>query len=76
MAAQKSDSPEPVAAAKPAVPVPSVSDGSEVKGPVPAARSEALEVELAMLEAMLPPEAERTPRPTRVDSPKDSGDPR
>lgn len=40
--------------------------------PVPAPkRSEALEAELAMLETMLPPEAERSAEPTRVDPAKD-----
>jgi len=41
--------------------------------PVPASRSEALEAELAMLEAMLPAEAERTAQPTRVDPVDDHG---
>lgn len=57
MATQKSDSPEPVAA----------------PDAVPAPRSEALEAELAMLEAILPPEADRTPQPNRVDRAKDHG---
>jgi hypothetical protein len=57
MAPQKPDSPKPVAVPK----------------PVPAPRSEALEAELAMLEAMLPPEAERSAQPNRVDPAKDRG---
>ena len=40
----------------------------------PAPRSEALEAELAMLEAILPAEAERSVQPTRTDSPRDCGD--
>lgn len=51
MTAQKPDSPEPLPAA----------------APVPAARSEALEAELAMLEAILPPNADRVAQTTRVD---------
>lgn len=58
MATQKTDSPEPVA----------------IPDAVPAPRSEALEAELAMLESMLPPEAERTPQPNRVDRAEDHGD--
>jgi hypothetical protein len=57
MATQKPDSTTPVPAPK----------------PVPAPRSEALEAELAMLEAILPPEAEGSAQPTPVDPPKDSG---
>lgn len=60
MGTQKPDSPEPVPAPKPAL--------SVANGPVPAPRSEALEAELAMLEAILPPEAK--------GSPKDGGDTR
>jgi hypothetical protein len=60
MATQKSDSPEPTAT-KPA------------KGPAPSARSEALEAELAMLEAMLPAETERPAQSTRVDPATDCG---
>jgi hypothetical protein len=69
MAAQQSDSPEPPAAAKPA-------QGVANAPVVPASRSEALEAELAMLEAILPPEAERPAQPTRVDPPSDRGDTR
>jgi hypothetical protein len=58
MAIQKPDSPNPVPTPKP--------------GPAP--RSEALEAELAMLEAILPTAAESSAQPTRVDSPKDRGD--
>lgn len=47
MATQKPDSPQPVPALK----------------PVPAPRSEALEAELAMLEAILPPEAKGSDSP-------------
>ena len=60
MAIPKPDSPKPVTAPKP--------------GPAP--RSEALEAELAMLEAILPTDAESSAQPTRVDSPKDRGDTR
>jgi hypothetical protein len=55
---QKPDSPKPVPAAKP--------------GPAP--RSEAMEAELAMLEAILPPAAERSAQPTRDGPPTDRGD--
>ena len=57
MAPQKPDSPNPVAAPKPA----------------PSPRSEALEAELAMLESMLPPEAERSAQPNQVDPARDRG---
>jgi hypothetical protein len=60
MATPKPDSPEPVPAAK----------------PVPASRSEALEAELAMLEAILPPKANGSAQPAPVDPPKDSGESR
>jgi len=40
---------------------------------VPTPRSEALEAELAMLEAMLPAEAERNAKPNRVDPATDRG---
>jgi hypothetical protein len=65
MAPQKSDSPEPVTAAKPAL--------SGANGPSPSPRSEALEAELAMLEAMLPVEAERSAQPTPVAPANDRG---
>jgi hypothetical protein len=65
MAPQKPDSPNPVAAPKPAL--------SVANGPAPSPRSEALEAELAMLEAMLPAETERSAQPTRVDPAKDRG---
>ena len=55
MATQKPDQNQPGPAAK----------------PVPTRRSDALEAELAMLEAMLPPEAEGSARPAPVDPPKD-----
>jgi len=45
---------------------PEITPGSQ-----PAPRSEALEAELAMLEAMLPPEAESSARPAPVDPPTD-----
>ena len=57
MAPQKSDSTEPVTASEPA----------------PSPRSEALEAELAMLEAILPVEAENSARPTRIDPANDRG---
>jgi hypothetical protein len=57
MAPQKPDSTTPV----------------PVRTPVPASRSEALEAELAMLEAMLPSEAERSAQPTRVEPANDRG---
>jgi hypothetical protein len=40
---------------------------------VPTPRSEALEAELAMLEAMLPAEAESSAQPNRVDPATDRG---
>jgi hypothetical protein len=55
---QKPDSPKPVPAPKP--------------GPAP--RSEAMEAELAMLEAILPPAAESSAQPTRVGPPTERGD--
>jgi hypothetical protein len=55
MPSQKSASPESTPGSKPA----------------PAPRSEALEAELAMLEAMLPPEAEGSAQPAPVDPPTD-----
>jgi hypothetical protein len=57
---QKPDSPKAVPALEP--------------GPVP--RSEAMEAELAMLEAILPPAAESSAEQTRVGPPKDRGDTR
>lgn len=73
MAPQNPDSPNPVADPKPALPVLSVGEGSAVNGPAPSPRSEALEAELAMLEAMLPAEAERTAQPAPVDPAADRG---
>ncbi len=43
--------------------------------PIPT-RSEALEAELAMLEAILPPKANGSTQPAPVDPPKDSGETR
>jgi hypothetical protein len=60
MTTPKPDSPTPVPAPK----------------PVQKPRSEALEAELAMLEAILPPEAEGSAQPTREDPSKDRGDSR
>jgi len=60
MTTPKSDSPTPVPAAK----------------QVPTRRSEALEAELAMLEAILPPETGGSAQPVKVEPPKDSGDTR
>lgn len=57
MAPQKPDSTKPVPA----------------QTSVPTPRSEALEAELAMLEAMLPAEAESSAQPTRVDPANDRG---
>jgi hypothetical protein len=74
MAIQKPDLPEPVGPApKPALPVLSVGEGSEANGTAPSPRSEALEAELAMLESMLPPEAERSAQPARVEPATDRG---
>jgi len=44
--------------------------------PAPAPRSEALEEELAMLEAILPPKAKSSAQQSPVDPPKDRGDTR
>jgi hypothetical protein len=63
MATQKPDQNQPGPAPKPAL--------SEANGPVPARRSDALEAELAMLEAMLPPKADGSAQPAPVDPPKD-----
>ena len=63
MATEKPDHNQPVPAPKPAL--------SEANGPAPTRRSEALEVELAMLEAILPPETEGSAQPARVDPSKD-----
>jgi hypothetical protein len=63
MATQQSDSPEPVDVPAPAL--------SAAKG-----RSEALEVELAMLEAILPTERQGAAQPAGVDPPTEGGDTR
>ena len=60
MTTQTPDSPTPVPAPK----------------KTPAPRSEALEAELAMLEAILPAEADGSAQPTREDPSKDRGDSR
>ena len=60
MTTPKPDSPTPVPAPKPA----------------PTRRSEALEAELAMLEAILPPETEGSVQPAKVDAPTDRGETR
>ncbi|HEV8125912.1 MAG TPA: hypothetical protein VGP80_16820 [Gemmatimonadales bacterium] len=60
MTTHQSDSPTPVPTPKKA----------------PTLRSEALEAELAMLEAILPPEAESAPPPAKVDAPTDRGETR
>lgn len=69
MAAPQPDSSDPAAITTPA-------EGLANAPTVPAPRSEALEAELAMLEAMLPAAAERPAQPPRVDPPRDHGDPR
>lgn len=60
MTTQTPDSPTPVPAPKKA----------------PATRSEALEAELAMLEAILPPDAGNSIPPAQVDAPTDRGETR
>ena len=65
MKTPKPDSPTPVPAPK--------HDASVAKAPVPVPRSEALEAELAMLEAILPSEAEGSTQPVKVDPPTDRG---
>ena len=60
MSDPSTESPDPLPASKPG----------------PAARSEALEAELAMLEAILPPETKRSALPTDAEPPQDRGDAR
>ena len=65
-----------MATPKPDSPEPSPVTLSEAKGPVPAPRSEALEGELAMLEAILARLTKGADQPSPVDPPKDRGDTR